>query len=212
MTRIGFIGGTGPLGRGLGSRLALAGHAVVLGSRDAARAEEAAAGLHGVEGADNAAACAAADVVFVTVPYEAQARALPALAAQLDAKIVVCTVVPLAVDERGPHPLTVDEGSGAEQCQALLPGSRVVAGFHWVPAPKLLRPAVALDMDVPLCADDADAAAIVADLAGDVKSLRGFLAGPLRLARSLEGLTPLLLSTNKRYRAHTGVRFSGLEL
>lgn len=211
MTRIGFIGGTGPLGRGLGLRLALAGHDVVLGSRTAdkaaAAAQECAAPLRG---ADNRTACAEADLVFVTVPYEGQADLLPELADVLDGKVVVSTVVPMGFDARGPHPLTVAEGSAAEQCQVLLPGARIVSGFQSVPAPKLLKPDVVVDMDVPLLADDDEAAEQVAALCGDVKSLHGFAAGPLRLSSTVEALTPLIISINKRYKAHAGIRFAGL--
>ena len=211
MTAFGFIGGTGPLGRGLGLRLALAGHEVVLGSRSAERAEEAAAELAAdVRGADNAAACEQADIVFVTVPFEGQADILPALADVLDGTIVVSTVVPMGFDAQGPHPLAVPEGSAAQQCQALLPGARVVSGFQWVPAPKLLKPDVAVEMDVPLLSDDEDAAQAVAAVCNDVASLHGFFAGPLRLSSTVEGLTPLLISVNKRYKAHTGVTFAGL--
>ena len=211
MTAFGFIGGTGPLGRGLGLRLALAGHEVVLGSRSAERAEEAAAELAAdVRGADNAAACEQADIVFVTVPFEGQAAILPALADVLDGTIVVSTVVPMGFDAQGPHPLVVSEGSAAQQCQALLPGARVVSGFQWVPAPKLLKPDVVVEMDVPLLSDDEDAAQAVAAVCNDIASLHGFFAGPLRLSSTVEGLTPLLISVNKRYKAHTGVTFAGL--
>ena len=209
--RVGFVGGTGPLGRGLGSRLALVGHEVWLGSRDAERARRSAEGLQGVDGVRNAEACELAEAVVVAVPYEGQARALADLAGPCDGKVVVCTVVPLAFDQDGPRPLAVPQGSAAEQCQELLPGSRVVAGFQWVPAPRLLTSA-AVEMDVPLCSDSAAAAETVARLCADVRSLRGFHAGPLRLAHSLEGLTPLLLAVNRRYRAHTGIRFAGLRL
>lgn len=209
--RLGFIGGTGPLGRGLGLRFALAGHDVVLGSRSAERAQECVNDLDAaVAGADNAAACADAEIVFVTVPYEGQATILPTLADVLADKIVVSTVVPMGFDAHGPHPLAVAEGSAAEHCAALLPSARVVAGFQWVPAPKLLKPDVVVEMDVPLLADDESAAAPVATLCRDIKALNGFHAGPLRLASAVEGLTPLLISVNKRYKAHTGVTFAGL--
>ncbi len=211
MTRIAFIGGTGPLGRGLGLRLALAGHEVVLGSRTADKAEAAAADCDApLRGADNAAACAHAEVVFITVPFEGQAAALPALTDVLDGRVVVSTVVPMGFDALGPHPLAVCEGSAAEQAAALLSGARMVAAFQWVPAPKLLRPDVVVDMDVPLLSDDEDAAAAVAALCDDIRSLNGFYAGPLRLSSTVEALTPLLISVNKRYKAHTGVRFAGL--
>ena len=165
-----------------------------------------------MRGADNATACADAEIVFVTVPFECQESILPALADALDGKIVVSTVVPMGFDARGPHPLPVFEGSAAQQCQALLPSARVVAGFQWVPAPKLLKPDLVVEMDVPLLADDEEAAAPVAALCADIKSLNGFYAGPLRLSSTVEGLTPLLISVNKRYKAHTGVRFAGLPL
>ncbi|HVM21170.1 MAG TPA: NADPH-dependent F420 reductase [Egibacteraceae bacterium] len=210
---IAFIGGTGPLGRGLGLRLALAGHDVVLGSRTAEKAQAAAADAGApMTGADNATACEDADVVFVTVPFEGQADILPALGEVLEGKVVVSTVVPMGFDGKGPHPLTVEEGSAAEQCQALVPGARVVSGFQWVPAPKLLKPDVVVEMDVPLLADDEEPAAVVASLCSDIKALRGFYAGPLRLSSTVEGLTPLIISANKRYKAHAGVRFVGLEL
>lgn len=211
MTRIAFVGGTGPLGRGLGLRLALAGHDVVLGSRTADKARAAAAeSAAAMAGADNAEACRGADVVFITVPFEGQAAALPGLADVVDGRIVVSTVVPMGFDSRGPHPLAVEQGSAAEQAAALVPGARMVSGFQWVPAPKLLKPDVVVEMDVPLLSDDEDAAATVAELCADVASLNGFYAGPLRLSSTVEGLTPLLISINKRYKAHTGVRFAGL--
>ena len=209
--RIAFIGGTGPLGRGLGLRLALAGHDVVLGSRTADKAQAAAADCAAsMRGADNAEACRDAEVVFITVPFEGQAVALPALAEVLDGRIVVSTVVPMGFDARGPHPLDVPEGSAAQQAATLLSGARLVAGFQWVPAPKLLKPDVVVEMDVPLLSDDEEAAAVVASLCNEVASLNGFYAGPLRLSSTVEGLTPLLISINKRYKAHTGVRFAGL--
>lgn len=206
-----FVGGTGPLGRGLGLRLSMAGHRIVLGSRSAERAAEAAAELGApAEGAENTEACAAADIVFITVPFEGHDTVVASLAEVLDGKIVVSTVVPMGFDARGPHPLRVAEGSAAEQCQSLLPGSRVVAGFQLVPAPKLLKADVAVEMDVPLLGDDEDAVEQVAALTAQIKSLHGFMAGPLRLSSSVESITPLLISVNKRYKAHTGVTFAGL--
>ena len=211
MSVIGFIGGTGPLGRGLGLRLAMAGHDVVLGSRTADKAQAAAADCDvAMRGADNATACAEADVVFVTVPFEGQADLLPALAEPLRGKVVVSTVVPMGFDAAGPHPLTVEEGSAAEQCERLLPGARIVSGFQSVPAPKLLKPDLVVEMDVPLLSDDDAAAEQVATLCADVKALHGFVAGPLRLSSTVEALTPLIISINKRYKAHAGIRFAGL--
>jgi 8-hydroxy-5-deazaflavin:NADPH oxidoreductase len=208
---IGFIGGTGPLGRGLGLRLAMAGHDVVLGSRTADKAQAAADDSDvAMRGADNATACADAEIVFVTVPFEGQVDLLPALADALDGKIVVSTVVPMGFDAKGPHPIAVAEGSAAEQCARLLPGARIVSGFQSVPAPKLLKPDLVVEMDVPLLSDDEEAAEQVAALANEVKALHGFVAGPLRLSATVEALTPLIISINKRYKAHAGIRFAGL--
>ncbi len=213
MMRVGLVGGTGKLGRGLALRFASAGHEVWLGSRHVERAEGVAAGLGAdVRPVTNAAACAAADVVVIVVPYRGQAQVLRGLGAQTAGKPVVSAVVPLVVDAAGPRPLDVPEGSAAEQCQALLGEARVVAGLHWVPAPSLLKLDTVLEMDVPLCSDDAAAAAAAVELCDAVKGLRAFHAGPLRLARSLEGLTPLLMSVNQRYHGHTSMRFPGLDL
>jgi 8-hydroxy-5-deazaflavin:NADPH oxidoreductase len=211
--RLGFIGGTGPEGRGLGLRLALAGHDVVLGSRSSEKAQTEAVklGVENITGAGNVDACASADVVFVTVPFEGQADLLPQLADACAGKIVVSTVVPMRFDAGGPAPLRVTEGSAAEQCQALLPTSRVVSAFQLLPATKLEQPDVVLDMDVPVCGDDAQAVDTVAELVSQIRSLRAVIAGPLRLSSSVEGVTPLLLSINRRYKRHTGVRFAGLD-
>ena len=211
MTAVAFVGGTGPLGRGLGLRLALAGHDVVLGSRSQERAAEAAAELGAAaRGADNATACAQAEVVFITVPFDGQDQVIAGLADVMAGKIVVSTVVPMGFDARGPHPVAIAEGSAAEQVQHLAPRSTVVSGFQWVPAPMLLKPDLVVEMDMPLLGEDEAAVQRVADLARDVKALHAFMAGPLRLSRSVEGLTPLLLAINKRHKAHTGVRFAGL--
>ena len=214
MMRVGLVGGTGKLGRGLALRLGGAGHEVWLGSRDAGRAEQVAAelGVDSVRPATNAAACAATDIVVVVVPYRGQTHILRGLVEQTAGKPVVSAVVPLTVDAVGPRPLAVPEGSAAEQCQALLAEARVVAGLHWIPAPTLRKPDAVLEMDVPLCGDDDAAIAAAVELCDAIKGLRAFHAGPLRLARSLEGLTPLLMSVNQRYRGHTSMRFPGLDL
>lgn len=211
--KLGFIGGTGPEGRGLGMRLALAGHDVILGSRSEERAHTEADRLHDehVTGEANVDACTHAEIVFVTVPFEGQATLLPSLAEACAGKIVVCTVVPMGFDKRGPTPLHVAEGSAAEQCQALLPDSRVVSAFQLLPAAKLEQPDVVLEMDVPVCGDDAEAVDVVAGLASQVRELRPIVAGPLRLSSCVEGMTPLIVSINKRYHRHAGVRFANLD-
>lgn len=218
--RIALVGGTGPEGRGLATRFALAGHAVVIGSRDPARAAHAAvavtARLHAaghanlaVGGALNADAAAGAEVVVLAVPYEAQRATLEVLAGPLAGKVVVDAVVPVRF-ERGPQPVAVPEGSAAEQAAALLPRSRVVGAFHTVAAETLLDPGAPLHEDVLVTGDDAEAKRLVRALAEDIAGVRAVDAGPLRYSRFVEGLTVLLIGINGRVHAHTGVRIEGL--
>lgn len=214
---IGVIGGTGPQGRGLAVRLALAGHPVVVGSRDATKADDAARGLRErageipVRGAGNEVAAADAAVVIVAVPYEAQASTLPPLADAIGDKLVVNCVNPLAFDAQGPHPVPVADGSAAQECARLLPRARVVSAFSNVSATKLLRVDERLPVDVLICGDDDDAKQQVRALAERIPGMRGVDAGPLRLARVVEDLTAVLLAVNRRYGVHSGVRIDGLD-
>lgn len=216
---IGVLGGTGDQGRGLGYRLARAGQPVVIGSRTAARGAAAAAELAempGVEvpvrGDDNRAAAMLADVVIVALPWAGHAATLAELADVLAGKIVVDCVNPLGVDERGPHPLAAPvEGSAAEQAAALLPASRVCAAFHHVSASLLADPAVArFELDVLVLGDDREAVRVVQALAGRIPGLRGLHAGRLRNAWQVEALTANLLVINRRYKAHAGLRVTGV--
>ena len=162
---LGFLGGTGPEGRGIALRLGLAGEAVMIGSRDAARAEEAVRelkSLHNlseVYGGLNEDVARMSDVAFVTVPFAAQRSLLEPLKEALDGKVVVSTVAPLGFLGGQAHVLPVEEGSAAMQAQTLLPGSRVVAAFQTVSAHSLLEPATAIEGDVVTCADDEEAKA-----------------------------------------------------
>ncbi|HSF27270.1 MAG TPA: NADPH-dependent F420 reductase [Actinomycetes bacterium] len=220
VSTIAVIGGTGALGRGLGFRFSAAGHPVVLGSRSADRAATAAAELAGrltdpaagvVSGAENAKAAEAADVVVLAVPYAGHAELVSGLAGPLAGKVVISCVNPLGFDKLGPFGLAVPEGSAAEHAAALLPDSQVVAAFHHVSAVTLLGDGAGLaDQDVLVCGDDPDARATVVELAAAVTGRAGIEVGPLRLARQLEPLTAVLISINKRYKAHSGVRISGL--
>jgi 8-hydroxy-5-deazaflavin:NADPH oxidoreductase len=205
---VAVLGGTGPQGRGLARRWALAGHQVVLGSRDAARAETAAAGLPGtVTGAANAEAARAADVVVVAVPWEGHKELLEALADVLEGKLVVDCVNPLGFDKQGAFALPVEEGSAAQQAAAVLPGSRVVAAFHHVSAVLLLDEAVdEVDTDVLVLGDDREATDVVQALAGRIPGMRGIYGGRLRNAHQVEALTANLISVNRRYKAHAGLR------
>jgi 8-hydroxy-5-deazaflavin:NADPH oxidoreductase len=205
---VSVLGGTGEQGRGLARRWALAGHRVVLGSRDAARAEAAAAGLpSSVSGAGNAAAAREGDVVVVAVPWAGHRELLESLAGDLDGKLVVDCVNPLGFDKQGAYPLPVEEGSAAQQAAAVLPGSRVVAAFHHVSAVLLLDGQVdAVDTDVLVLGDDRDATDVVQALAGRIPGMRGLYGGRLRNAGQVEALTANLISVNRRYKAHAGLR------
>jgi len=209
---IGILGGTGDQGRGLARRFALAGHPVLIGSRSAARAEGAARELGlGVRGLANAGAAGQADVVIAAVPWEGHGELLSALAGELAGKIVVDCVNPMGFDQRGAYALPVAEGSAAEQAAALLPGSRVVAAFHHVSAVLLLDPEVdTMDLDVLVLGDDREATDLVQALAGQIPGIRGIYAGRLRNCGQIEALTANLVSINRRYKAHAGLRITDI--
>ncbi len=208
---VAVLGGTGDQGRGLSRRLAAAGVRVLIGSRDAGRARQAAAGLADgsgrLSGTRNAAAAAAADVVIVAVPWEGHRALLEALAPALAGKVVVDCVNPIGFDAHGPYPLAVDEGSAAQQAAALLPGSRVVGAFHHVSAALLLDPTVAvIETDVLVLGDDRAATDLVIELAGRIPGMRGVYAGRLRNTGQVEAMTANLIAINRRYKAHAGLR------
>jgi hypothetical protein len=207
---IGILGGTGDQGRGLARRFALAGHPVLIGSRSAGRAQEAADGLDvPARGADNATVAREADVVVVAVPWEGHRALLESLRVELAGKVVVDCVNPLGFDKRGAFVLDVEEGSAAQQAAAILAESRVVAAFHHVSATLLLDPEVdQVDLDILVLGDDREATDLVQALAGRISGTRGIYAGRLRNARQIEGLTANLISVNRRYKAHAGLRIT----
>lgn len=212
-TVLAVLGGTGPQGRGLARRLAVGGAKVVIGSRDAARAEVVAKEMRadgvGVVGIDNRAAAAAADIVIVAVPWDGHARLLTELRSELAGKIVIDCVNPLGFDKQGPYALQVLEGSAAEQAKALLPDSRVVGAFHHLSAALLEDTAVdSLDTDVLVLGDDREAVDIVIELSALLPGVRGVFGGRLRNAHQVEALTANLIAINKRYKAHAGVRIT----
>ncbi len=210
---IAVLGGTGDQGRGLARRFAMAGHQVIIGSRSAERAAAAAAGLGipGVRGMANPGAAREGDVVIAAVPWEGHASLLASLVGELAGKIVVDCVNPIGFDSRGAYALPVAEGSAAEQAAALLPGSRVVAAFHHVSAVLLLDPGVAsLDQDVLVLGDDREATDLVQALASRIPGVRGVYAGRLRNCRQVEALTANLVSVNRRYKAHAGLRITDI--
>jgi NADPH-dependent F420 reductase len=203
---IGVLGGTGEQGRGLARRFAMAGLPVVLGSRTASRAQEAAEGLDGVTGGLNEDVAAAADVVVVAVPWEGHEALLRGLAGPLEGRLVVDCVNPLRFGKGGPWPVPVPEGSAAQQAAALLPGSRVCAAFHHISARLLLEGDEPVDTDVLVAGDSRADKDLVIALAGRIAGMRGIDAGPLHLAGALEAMTAVLIAVNRRYKAHAGLR------
>ena len=216
MTRIGFIGGTGPEGRGLAYRFALAGHEVVIGSRTPERGREAAkkvadrAGSASVTGGENAVAARQAELMVLTVPFAAQADTLPPLREVCQGKIVVSTAVPMQFEGGRPSMPVVPEGSAAEQAQTLLPGALVVGAFQNLGAAKLWKGDEPLDQDVVVCGGDEEAKRQVSALAEQIRGVRAVDGGPLSSARYVEGITVLLVGINKRYKALAGIRIAGL--
>jgi 8-hydroxy-5-deazaflavin:NADPH oxidoreductase len=221
VTSVAIVGGTGPLGRGVAARLVRAGVTVRLGSRDPDRARAAADQVvgwlggatelaGGLEAGGNAEVVADADVILLAVPSAGLAATVDQLAGSLAGRLVVSAVNPLTFDDRGPVPLAVEEGSAAELVAARVPTARVVAALHSVSSRELKRLDRPLDDDVPVLGDDEEAVAEVVALLERIDGCRPVAAGPLRLARVAEDLTCLLLSVNRRHRAHVGVRFTRL--
>lgn len=211
-TTVAVLGGTGPQGRGLARRFAAAGIPVVIGSRSAERAEQAAkdlanANAGAVSGTANQAAARQGDVVIVAVPWDGHRELLESLREALAGKVVVDCVNPIGFDKQGAYALAVEEGSAAQQAAAILAGSRVTAAFHHVSAVLLEDPEVEeVDTDVLVLGDDREATDLVRALADAVPGMRGIYAGRLRNAHQVEALTANLISVNRRYKAHAGLR------
>lgn len=215
-----IVGGTGALGFGLALRLAAAGRPVVIGSRDAGRAEEAAARVREqvpgseVEGAENPDAAGRGPIVFLTVPFRAQSENLTNLKGALtEGQILVDATVPLAaaVSGKATRLLGVPQGSAAQQAQEMVPdGVTVVSALHTVSAATLAHLDTELDEDVLVTGDPKEAKRRVAELIALIDGLRPVNAGALETARLVEGLTPLLISVNIRNKAHAGVKLTGL--
>ncbi|WP_236240496.1 NADPH-dependent F420 reductase [Streptomyces sp. CC228A] len=210
---VGVLGGTGDQGRGLAYRFARAGQKVVIGSRAAERARAAAAELGlGIEGADNAECARRSDVVIVAVPWEGHARTLEALRTELRGKLVVDCVNPLGFDKQGAYALKPEEGSAAQQAAALLPESRVTAAFHHLSAVLLQDTSVEeIDTDVMVLGEKRADTDIVQALTARIPGMRGVFAGRLRGAHQVEALVANLISVNRRYKAHAGLRLTDVD-
>ena len=215
-----IIGGTGALGWGLAMRWAKAGQPVVIGSRSAERAAEAAERVRAVapgaqiEGLENGEAAQRGPIVCLTVPFRAQSENLTNLreALQPGQLLVDCTVpLAAAVSGKATRSLGVWQGSAAQQAQEMVPeGVEVIAALHTVSAPTLGDPDAELDEDVLVCGDSRAEKAKVARLIEAIPGLRAVNAGTLEMARIVEQLTPLLISVNSRYKTHAGIRLTGL--
>lgn len=216
MGPIAIVGGTGPEGLGLALRLAALGEEVIVGSRDLARAQAAAARVSAalpaarIRAAVNPAAVAAAETVVLAMPYAGVADFVAAQAEALAGKIVIDVVVPLRFESGVARAVPVAEGSVGEQIARLAPRARVVAAFKNLSAEHLAHLETPLEGDILVCADDDEARRAVCTLAGRIPDLRAVDAGPLAGAAALEQLTVLLLNVNRRYRAVTSVRLVGL--
>ena len=216
-TMLAFLGGTGPEGKGLALRFALAGEEVVIGSRDAGRAKEAAESLlelapgAAISGDVNEAAAAGANTIFVTVPYEGQQALLENLAPMLAGKLVVTAVAPMSfVRGRGAVAVDVDDGSAAQEAQNILGDSQVVAAFQNISAVKLMDPAIEMEGDVVVCSDHAGAREQVIGLVSKIPNLRGVDGGALSNARYVEQLTTLLVNINRIYKTQSMVKIVGV--
>ena len=215
-----IVGGTGALGFGLALRLARAGVHVVIGSRDRGRAEEAAERIReqvpdaAAEGLENPDAARRGPVVLLCVPFRAQSENLTNLKEALEpGQILVDATVPLAaaVSGRATRLLGVPQGSAAQQAQEMVPdGVTVVSALHTVSAALLAELDHELDEDVLVAGNSNDAKRAVAELIAVIPGLRPVNAGRLEAARMVEGLTPLLISINARYKTRAGVKLTGL--
>ena len=218
MGRLAFVGGTGAQGLGLALRFARAGEAVVIGSRDASRADEAARRIRTAvpgavaEGLPNLDAITCCERVVLTLPAPALPGFLDIAAGRLANKLLIDVAVPVALHD-GFFALAPVPGapSAGELVQAAVPSSRVVSAFKNVPAERLQDLDAALAGDVILCGDDAAARAEVAALVAKLPGLRAVDAGRLANARYLEAITALLLNLNRKYRARTSIAIVGLD-
>jgi 8-hydroxy-5-deazaflavin:NADPH oxidoreductase len=204
--KVGLLGGTGSFGSALAKRLAEAGYDVVIGSRDASRAEDAAARL-GVAGATNEDAAGAADLLVLATKAEGALETARALQGAIGTTPVLCVASELRFAPEGVLPGDGPE-SLAERVQAELAGP-VVAGLHSLAA-RTLGGDEPPDEDALVCGDDAEAKRLGLELAERITGGRAIDAGPLASARALEGLTAVIVNVNKRYGAHAGVKFTGL--
>jgi NADPH-dependent F420 reductase len=216
---VAIVGGTGKLGTGLALRFAQAGQHVLIGSRDASKAEDArirlstrldANAMRRIRALDNRSAIEGAEISILTIPFQVQADTLSPLAQVLAGQTVVSTAVPLQFSADGyPEGVVVPAGSASEQVAELLPASNVVGAFHTVSSASLARLKTEIREDTILTGDEEAPKIQVANLVR-VIGLRPVDGGLLRNSRYVEGLTVLLLAINRQYGVRSGVRFTGI--
>ncbi|OLB04441.1 MAG: NADPH-dependent F420 reductase [Candidatus Rokubacteria bacterium 13_2_20CM_69_15_1] len=212
---IAILGGTGKEGAGLAGRWAMAGHSIIIGSRDRERAKAKAAELREttrkmpIMGESNAEAAKLGVVVVLAMPAQGLAATLPEVSEACRDKIVISTVVALTFG--GPRLYTPPSaGSSAEEAQALLPGAKLVAAFHHIAAHELAETDHPIECDLLLCGADEAAKETVAEL-GRSMGLRPVDVGPLSNAGPLEGITAILATINRRYKLkNSGIKITGL--
>jgi NADPH-dependent F420 reductase len=214
--KIAILGGTGEQGPGLALRWAFAGEEVIIGSRSQERAEKVAAELNGelgrplIRGMENPRAAEAAEVVVLTVPYTAHVSTLESVKAEVRGKIFIDVSVPL--DPDNPRRMKMPPaGSATEEAQAIFGAeTRVVAAFQNVSSHLLREPHHAIDCDVLVCGNDAEAKKTVMGLVAKM-GLHAYDVGPAESARVVEGITSLLIRLNIRHKSKSaGVRITGL--
>ncbi len=205
--RIAVLGGTGAFGLAVAVRLRAAGYDVVIGSRDAERAAAGAMEI-GVEGRENAAACEGADLVVLATKADAAIDTARELRAAIGTTPVLSVAAELSFGPGGVVSPTAEATSIAQRIQAEL-DAPVIAGLHSLAA-RNLGGEEAPEEDTLVCGDDADAKALVLGVAETVTAGRAVDAGPLASARALEGMTAVIINVNKRYKAHAGLRITGL--
>ncbi|HVU12357.1 MAG TPA: NADPH-dependent F420 reductase [Phototrophicaceae bacterium] len=213
---VAVLGGTGKEGSGLAMRWALNGYKVIIGSRDANRANERAGELNTQVGVDllvgmaNVDAAAAANVVVVSVPFDAHRATLESVKNELQGKVVVDICVPMQPPDIRQVYVPPSLSAALEAQEVLGAGAKVVAAFHNVSATKLKNPETPIETDVLICGDDADAKKDVMHLV-EAAGMRGIDAGPLANSVAAEALTPVLLYINKTYGVKgAGIRITGL--
>ncbi len=214
MTTVGVLGGTGPAGRGVAIRLASAGYDVILGSRDALRAEEIATTLLArgdgvIRGATNDVA-ADAEIVIVATPWDSAVATVTALRAQLKDKVVISMVNALVREGKELLPLYPPRGSMAAQLAFALPESTIVGAFHHLPATELANLDSGIDADVAIFSDSDAARTLVAEIVNEMPGLHAVIAGSMSLASAIEAFTAVCISINIRHKGHSYVKFAGL--